>query len=393
MYVEIPINELCQEKLKEQYGNSYFECQCFPRKFIIDITNRIQNQMKICQRTKYTRYFEMAACVVFSKDETDRDSVQKYSTFKVSLNMICKSGNTVASLDHFKAECIEEILERFVNFVDLLPTTEFIDREKLPPKRFSNTRFENLNNVRKIKHETSFVTLTSRFKEIFCEFFGEENVATSLGYELVTTDFCGICFDEIVEGENTGTALLSCGHLFCDECWHKHFRSRMNASSFHIVCPEYNCSEVVHESVLLTIVNVHDVLTFSRRKHETMLQSSGNIKYCPNPECCRIIKVSEPNGTTNIACDCGSQICFQCLNQSHWPVSCETANQYWKKLKRLGDDNLALDLTLYIKVRGKKCPQCKRFIEKQGGCFYMSCACGANFCWGCAIQAYLVHAS
>ncbi|XP_052098747.1 uncharacterized protein LOC127733423, partial [Mytilus californianus] len=65
----------------------------------------------------------------------------------------------------------------------------------------------------------------------------------------------------------------------------------------------------------------------------------------------------------------------------HWPVPCDNAPAYWKKLKLLGDD-----ITIspsFVKVRGKSCPKCKRFVEKLGGCFLMSCACGASFCWGC----------
>jgi hypothetical protein len=53
-------------------------------------------------------------------------------------------------------------------------------------------------------------------------------------------------------------------------------------------------------------------------------------------------------------------------------------------MKRLGDDSLLREMSLVqVKVRGKQCPKCKRFIEKLGGCFYMNCACGAQFCWGC----------
>lgn len=50
-------------------------------------------------------------------------------------------------------------------------------------------------------------------------------------------------------------------------------------------------------------------------------------------------------------------------------------------MKRLGDDHLLMEMSLL--VRGKECLKCKRFVEKLGGCFYMNCICGAQFCWGC----------
>jgi hypothetical protein len=63
--------------------------------------------------------------------------------------------------------------------------------------------------------------------------------------------------------------------------------------------------------------------------------------------------------------------CFQCQQKSHWPVTCQMAPLYWKKMKRLGDDHFLMEMSLL--VRGKQCPKCKRFVEKLGGCFYMNC--------------------
>lgn len=39
-----------------------------------------------------------------------------------------------------------------------------------------------------------------------------------------------------------------------------------------------------------------------------------------------------------------------------------------------------------IIVSAKRCPTCRVWVDKNGGCPYMSCICGEVFCWKCCIK-------
>ncbi|XP_076101999.1 uncharacterized protein LOC143071525 isoform X2 [Mytilus galloprovincialis] len=385
VFVLLPKREVESSLLKERYGKSYVECPCLPRKFLIDVSDRMKIRLKntICLQAEILKNWDLTSCVVFTYDEYDVNSTETHGVFRVCLNIGTNSEKfrILTMFDYYNG-CVEDILHRAVTFLDMMSTDGFIEHEKVPSKECtSSMKFENLNNCQKIKKEVSFVTRNTLFKDIFNNSLSDNETVVELGYEYISSEYCGICFDFMAEGGKPGTALTSCGHWFCDECWIDHSRSRMNMGSVNITCPEHGCKETVADAVLLTFINVFEVLGIKRRHHDLKLLAA-DAKWCPNPNCCRVITVTNPEKAKDVACICGTHICFQCLQPPHWPVPCDKARAYWKKLKLLGDD-IAISAS-FVDVRGKSCPECKRFIEHMGGvCFYMSCPCGAYFCWGC----------
>lgn len=383
VFVLLPKCEVECALLKERYGKSYVECPCLPRKFLIDVSDRMEMRLKNsgCLKAEILKNWDLTSCVVFTYDEYDVNNTETHSVFRVCLNIGTNTEKfrILTMFDYYNG-CVEDILHRAVTFLDMMSTDGFIENEKLPPKESTSMKFENLNKCQKIKKDVSLVTRKTLFKDIFNNSLSDNETVVEPGFECISSEYCGICFDFIAEGGKPGTALSSCGHWFCDECWIDHCRSRMNMGSVNITCPEHGCKEIVADAVLLTFINVFEVLGIKRRDHDLKLQAS-DAKWCPNPNCCRAIIVTNPEKAKDVACKCGAHICFQCLQPPHWPVPCDKAPAYWKKLKLLGDDITKSES--FVKVRGKSCPKCKRFIEKLGGCFGMDCPCGANFCWGC----------
>ena len=88
-----------------------------------------------------------------------------------------------------------------------------------------------------------------------------------------------------------------------------------------------------------------------------------------------------------MVCPCGKQFCFRCHDVPHWPLSCDALRQYHALLRRHGDLQTAPHSQLWVvEVKGKTCPRCRRFIEKDGGCLHMVCVCQHAF-WWCCLQS------
>lgn len=389
VYVIVPRKEIEIPALKQCYGNRYKECACFPRKFLIDISERIKKRMSTSGCLKLEKYnsskWDLTSCLIFTQDNMDANNTESQCVLKVIMNIGTNSDNLKiwTLFDYFEG-FLECVIGRAVSFLDMMSVEGFKEKEKEPMRMKAHLKFENLNESQKVLK--SFASLTRN--KCFQEIFNTNQDKVNDDFEMVPSEYCGICFDELATGGKPGTALTSCGHWFCDDCWLDHCRSRMKMGSLFVSCPEHGCDEDVPDSVVLGFVNIYEVLGMIKRKQEVRLESSIDSKWCPNPHCNRIIKVSLSKKVNDISCTCGSQLCFQCLQPPHWPVPCELVETYWKRLKRLGDDIHIFQSS--VQVRGKQCPKCKRFVEKLGGCFYMNCICGASFCWGC-LQTYPGH--
>jgi hypothetical protein len=58
--------------------------------------------------------------------------------------------------------------------------------------------------------------------------------------------------------------------------------------------------------------------------------------------------------------------------KSHKNYTCDE----WKDKDNFKDDSMK-------KLGIKRCPKCRRAIEKDGGCNHIHCRCGAHICWKC----------
>jgi len=87
------------------------------------------------------------------------------------------------------------------------------------------------------------------------------------------------------------------------------------------------------------------------------VNTDPNLKWCPKPNCGKIIK----RGSSNYSkCECGFEMCFKCGAAWHPKTSCDKA----------------LDLKYAEWAKGKqleKCPKCRMVVEKNQGCNHMTC--------------------
>lgn len=384
------------QTLSERFGKKYIECECFPRKFIINISDDVSKIKMIS--VEATSALRTEACIVFTHDTENEINTATEYVYRVFLN-----ANFGDSLNSIKIETIfdymetnlEELIDRTLFFIETLPSDSVVcDSLQQTGKKNKGTAVEECAKW----SSSSYRPSNSYLLEHFIATAPETHEAISMGYDFVsafdafTNDpsenvasqkdkFCCICFLPL-DVHHPGTALISCSHWFCDSCWQEYLETKTSSGARDFLCPEFDCDKTVDPGTVLSLVNMRYIIRHARRCHDTEVEQRTTTRWCPNEKCDRVLERSCDDVKTS-RCVCGVEVCFDCLGTPHWPASCDSSKSYYKKLRQSGDIGIEPLDTKTLVVNGKPCPQCHRFLTKNGGCPSMICLCGANFCWGC----------
>lgn len=187
---------------------------------------------------------------------------------------------------------------------------------------------------------------------------------------------CSVCMDDL-----TGDQMysLSCNHLLCKNCWKGFLKNAVNnegPSCLNKNCPYPKCTMICNEPLFKEILDQEDFYKYSTYIKNSLIDDNPNLKWCPNSLCGKIVSI-QSKFLRSVTCKCGESYCFDCLKDPHDPLSCENYDEWMKDLIKKIDDYQLVNLGV------KKCPKCKANIEKNGGCNYMACTCGYEFCWEC----------
>ncbi|KAF7066580.1 hypothetical protein CFC21_072535 [Triticum aestivum] len=188
---------------------------------------------------------------------------------------------------------------------------------------------------------------------------------------------CGICF----EGYST-TALSSAGcvHLYCHECWEGYISASINdgPGCLSLRCPEPSCTAMVLEETINRLAKDEEKVKYKQFLSCSYVEDNKKIKWCPAPDCTRAVEfLGDEN--YDVSCMCKFSFCWNCTEETHRPVSCETVSK-WILKNSAESENVN-----WIIANSKPCPKCKRPIEKNHGCMHMTCRppCKFQFCWLC----------
>ena len=383
--------------LKQKFGERVLECDCFPRKFVIDISEDV-SELDNFKYIDYSRADTVFACLVFVYDSDNEINNMREEVYKVILNMPFSAGVSsirIETLFDFMMTNVDEIVKKAIFFVETLPT-DVVAKEKRQHAVSKSSMCSNLENC--AKWESGSYILNTKHLLERCFHSQQAQEAHELEFELVskmdafstepldisvpTDKFCSICF-ESVGGAVSATALMSCGHWFCDVCWTEHLVTGIREGRTNLVCPEYDCDKGLDTGTLMTLVDGNHVIQYLRRCHDTEVEQRSVAKWCPDPACGGVIEVPSTQ-VKAVTCTCGRKMCFDCLGEVHWPAPCKAASAYRQKLVDNGHEKLLpFEDIQTIEIDGKNCPFCNRFIEKNGGCPYMHCVCQKAFCWAC----------
>lgn len=187
---------------------------------------------------------------------------------------------------------------------------------------------------------------------------------------------CSICFCDSEEYSQ----MDSCGHEFCNDCWRGNLETQIrDGKTFDITCMHNGCKELVPEWMVEALVSEQWWNKYSQFLAKSFVDGSNQVRWCPAPNCGKAIVEKIYEGRFTIGkCSCGNLFCFDCGEEAHTPCSCEMLT-IWKE-KNAKD----LSSVKWMLENTKPCPKCKAAIEKNDGCFQMTCrSCHHVFCWLC----------
>ncbi|KAL6188969.1 hypothetical protein ACLB2K_040359 [Fragaria x ananassa] len=189
---------------------------------------------------------------------------------------------------------------------------------------------------------------------------------------------CGICFEAFPRSKLKSAA---CGHPFCFECWEGYIRSSINdgPGCLMLRCPDPSCGAAVGQDMIHMFACDDDKRKYCNYLLRSFVEDNKKTKWCPATGCEHAVNYVGDNENYDVSCLCSYDFCWNCTEETHRPVDCNTV-KLWILKNSAESENMN-----WILANSKPCPKCKRPIEKNQGCMHMTCspACKFEFCWLC----------
>ncbi|ELP83465.1 ariadne RING finger, putative [Entamoeba invadens IP1] len=193
---------------------------------------------------------------------------------------------------------------------------------------------------------------------------------------------CDVCYEDKLPEEMMTNR---CGHTFCVNCIRDHILSGMKESGKtigNLRCLSGGCKCCICMDVVRKLVDDYTYFKYCGLLITGFIENNKQIicKYCNNNKCTKLLhfKGEYFGGAVTAVCDCETDLCLLCGSDNHRPASCDMWKKWTELLKK---DGLNLK---WIRENSRPCPKCGTFIEKNGGCQWMSCyKCHSFFCWVC----------
>ncbi|CAN1323685.1 Probable E3 ubiquitin-protein ligase ARI10 [Linum perenne] len=140
-------------------------------------------------------------------------------------------------------------------------------------------------------------------------------------------------------------------------------------------------TEIKQDDLISEIADSKDRERYFSFVLRSYIEENRERKWCPAPNCeCAVeFYLSASDANYDVSCLCSHSFCWNCYEDRHRPVDCETVKNWAVKNASESENET------WKKVNTKPCPKCSRAIEKNEGCMHMTCAspCRHRFCWVC----------
>ena len=178
---------------------------------------------------------------------------------------------------------------------------------------------------------------------------------------------CLICKEEVVNF----SPLFGCKHVFCYRCSFEYLKLRIvECKVVSMSCPLYNCPYIITDDEVLKVVGPELYDKYKLFNRNSQLSLNPNLRFCPKADC----QGYDIGGSKKhkLQCNvCSLEFCYYCNEIWHFGITCKNSQDI-----KFDQWSAHHDV--------KYCPNCKRRIEKAGGCPSMECpVCKAHWCWYC----------
>ncbi|XP_060566873.1 E3 ubiquitin-protein ligase arih1-like [Ruditapes philippinarum] len=207
--------------------------------------------------------------------------------------------------------------------------------------------------------------------------FSEKSVEPSFarGDEVITE--CLICYDEVKLHKR-----LCCDYPACDNCMEQYIETNVTQGVVKIPCLGHeSCNAFIYRDEILGRLSV----PMKDKYYKFLVDANKDPKVKTCPRCSNITQITDEQSEKKtkygllITCsECHFDWCFECQAPWHNGIKCKEFRKgdklvkSWAKEKHYGNTN------------AQKCPKCKIFIERKGGCDHMVCLkCDTGFCYKC----------
>lgn len=235
------------------------------------------------------------------------------------------------------------------------------------------------------------------------EDYNRERSKTEFGRNIFT---CNICF-----ANKLGimcTQFKPCEHVFCRDCISSYMEVCIKEGKVQSInCPEHKCNSEASPPQIRELVSPELFAKYDHLLLSTMLDTMGDIIYCPRPSCQYPVS-KEENEKMAMCPECNYVFCIYCKMVYHGVEPCrlkneeklslikeyQSANRETKlKLEQRYGKSLLISLVenhmseAWIHNNSNPCPSCNTAIEKSDGCNKMVCwKCNTFFCWLCGAR-------
>lgn len=131
-------------------------------------------------------------------------------------------------------------------------------------------------------------------------------------------------------------------------------------------CPFPDCTKIILPEQVKSIVSPELFAKYQKFSFMSLVRGIDSMKFCPAPDCSNCIRVElHKTRILPVKCTCGFSFCFQCADYEigdHTPATCKNVED-WNAKAADESENVK-----WMLANCKKCPKCRKPIEKNGGC-------------------------